>query len=144
MTARVCAAAGWLGLTAALLLAAGFVRQNQVDRAQDRAYWTVTGRPCRQVAAAEISKLPRRLDQAFTFEGRRFWRVSGAAACSGLTTTGPAAKHYDVCQFNSPRALAVRAGPQTVFYDVSGRPATVRVGPQGDVTCVLSARFDGQ
>ncbi|HEY4030082.1 MAG TPA: hypothetical protein VGM25_07040 [Caulobacteraceae bacterium] len=144
VTARVCAAGGWLAAASALLVAAALILQDQVERAQDRAYWTVAGRPCTPTTAAGVAQLSRKLDQTFTFEGRRFWRISGAASCSGLTTTGPQALHYDVCQFNSPRAVAVRAGRQTVFYELGGGPATVKVGPGGEVTCVLNARFDGQ
>ncbi|MGZ3314964.1 MAG: hypothetical protein ACXU8Q_12385 [Caulobacteraceae bacterium] len=143
VTARVCAAGGWLALTSAVLVAAALIRADQEARAQDRAYWSVTGEPCRPASAADIALIPRPLDQTFAFEGRRFWRASGAASCSGLTTMGAMAAHYDVCQFNSPRALAVRAGPQTVFFDVPSGPATVKVGPNGDVSCVLSARFRG-
>lgn len=143
VTARVCAAGIWIGLGAALLVAAVLVRQDQQARAQDRAYWTVTGPPCRQVTAADIARISRPLAQTFTFERRRFWRISGAAACSGLTTTGAKPRHYDVCQFNAPRALAARAGPQTAFFDVGDSPATLRVGPQNEVTCVLRARYHG-
>ena len=114
----------------AVLAAAAYVRQDLRALAGDRAYWTVAGPPCRQVTAADIARLPRKLAQTFTFERRRFWRISGAASCSGLTTTGAGAKHYDVCQFNAPRALAVGEGAQTVFYDVGDSP-TVRVGSKG-------------
>ena len=141
LTARVCAAGGWIALGVAVLLTAGYVRQDLRALADDRAYWTVTGPPCRQVTAADIARLSRKLAQTFTFEHRQFWRISGAASCSGLTTTGAGAKHYDVCQFNAPRALAAGEGAHIVFYDVGDSPATVRVGPQSQVTCVLSARF---
>jgi hypothetical protein len=144
VTAKVCAAGGWLALTLAVLVATALIREDQEARTQDRAYWTVIGKPCRPASAADVALIPRRLDQTFAFEGRRFWRISGAASCSGLTTASAEARHYDVCQFNSPRALAVRAGPQTVFFDVPDGPATVKVGPNGEVTCVLSARFHGE
>lgn len=144
VTAKVCAAGGWLALASAVLVATALIRADQEARAQDRAYWTVTGKPCSPANGADIALIPRKLDQTFAFEGRRFWRISGAASCSGLTTPWTQARHYDVCQFNSPRALAVRAGLQTVYFDVPGGPATVKVGPDGDVTCVLSARFRGE
>lgn len=144
ITAKVCAAGGWLGLMCALLIGTGMVWKNQNDRAQDRAYWTVSGPPCPRIPAAEVASLPRPLDQTFAFEGRRFWRASGAAACSGLTTTDADVRHYDVCEFNSPRALAVQAGRHSAFFDVGGGPATVTVGPKGEVACVLAARFNGE
>jgi hypothetical protein len=143
--ARIFRLGSLAGLGAGLLAIVAVQSAARPYRIADSVYWDVSGPPCAAASPEDLALIGRPLSQAFDFDIARFERVSGAAACSGVTRGGlfhPV--HSDVCQFNTPRAVAViAAGKRHTYAIEGGHPATVRVWPNGGATCVLAARFRG-
>lgn len=143
--ARIFRLGSLAGLSAGLLTIVAMQGAARPYRVADSAYWDISGPPCAPASPEDLALIGRPLDQAFDFDIGRLERISGAAACSGVTRGGlfhPV--HSDVCQFNTPRAVAViAAGKRHTYAIEGGHPATVTVWPNGEATCVLAAKFRG-
>jgi hypothetical protein len=133
------------GLAAGLLSVAAVHQAGISHQVADAAYWDVYGPPCAAASAGELAGLGRPLRQVFDFDLARIERISGSAVCSGVTLGGPFhTVHSDVCQFNTPRAVAVvAAGRKHAYIIEGGHRATVTVWRNGDAKCVLAGHFKG-
>lgn len=110
----------------------------------DKAYWNVSGPPCRQVSRAQIAHISRPLAQVSDFGEGRFARVSGAILCTDVTD-GWGVVQNTVCQFNRPRALAVWSRGGAAFFDLpGGEPATVTASNDRPPRCVMASNYKGE
>lgn len=133
-----------LGLTM-LVSAPGFAliaHDQQAKRAGVAAFWRVEGRPCAPLSAARFRDV-QRSPSVTPYDGATFERHGGAMTCTHRTDEiGGVPVRYPVCKFDSPDYLAVAAGGQERFYDLTmGRAAAVGV-VNGEVRCVVTPRFE--
>ncbi len=141
--ARILVTGAAVGAAVGLVIVIGILMATTPRARADKAYWTLSGPPCPTATQAEIDRIGRPLAQVNNFGGARFARSSGAVLCDAVTD-GIGLIENAVCQFNSPRLLAVWSKGGTALYQFPwGQRATVTVSDDRPPRCVAAAHFDG-
>lgn len=140
---RVMVAGLTVGAAAGLVIVVGIQVATVPRTKAEKAYWTLSGPPCPTATQAEIDSIGRPLAQVSDFGEGRFARSSGAVLCNDITDSFGLVQNT-VCQFNSPRLLAVWSKGGTALYQFPwGQPATVTVSDRHPPRCVMAAHFTG-
>ena len=133
-----------VGLTA-LVSAPGLwlvARSNDAKLAASAAFWRVEGTPCAPLDAKTFRGI-QRAPSVTPYDGVVYERHGGGMMCTHRTETiGGGPVRYQVCKFQSPDYLGVIANGPERFYDLSmGRAAAIQV-VNGQVKCVVAAKFE--
>ena len=128
-----------------LVSAPGFIvmaRDHHQRVTQAASFWELDGKPCAPLAEARFRDVWRK-PSVTPYSGAVYERHGGAMTCTHRTETiGGAPVRYPVCKFSSPDYLAVTAGGQTRFYDLTmGRAAAIQV-VNGEVRCAVAPKFE--
>ena len=105
-----------------------------------RAEWAATGSACPRVAQVSLAARGAKPPPPFTYRGTHFAYQIGDVECAAVPEKNLFdSRHYTVCQFDAPGAIAVTdAGRTATFEPGIGHGAMVTVR-KGQVSCALAA-----
>ena len=132
------------GLTALISAPGFFLLAHDVEarRSASDAFWRVEGPPCAPLSEARFRDVLRP-PSVTPYDGAVYERHGGAMTCTHRTDPIDGAPvRYAVCKFDAPDYLAVTAGGEAWFYDLTmGRAASVGV-VNGKIRCVVAPKFE--